>query len=126
MKNMENLILHKNDETVKPWERGTMHIDTAVNSMTANVFRSNNSFSKGLLSKKLNNMGENTSNLNLFLNPAVESFLSFNITNATLNKQNETANFPLQQSPQVGNLFDQTLFSPEDPGNYQPPADYEA
>jgi hypothetical protein len=40
VRNMTNLILHKNDESVKPWEKGMMALDTASNSCVTNVVRS--------------------------------------------------------------------------------------
>ncbi len=37
VRNMTNLILHKNDEQVKPWEKSMMALETASNTYNSNA-----------------------------------------------------------------------------------------
>lgn len=95
VRNMTNLILHKNDETVKPWEKGMMTLDTAANSSITNVMRAGGSLKGKLQQKKLGSLLNNTNEASILLNPMVESFLSFNINNQTnlQTNANVTAHF---------------------------------
>jgi len=99
---MTNLILHKNDDGIKPWEKSMLTMETASSSNNNN--RGVTSFSNKYGSKKLSNLSAEASNLNLFLNPMVESFLSFNIA------QNTTALGPSNNitgaNQQIDNIFD--------------------
>ena len=38
VRNMTNLILHKNEEQVKPWEKSMMALETASNTCISNGF----------------------------------------------------------------------------------------
>ena len=114
---MTNLILHKNEETVKPWEKSILSMDTASNT---HMFKAPQ-FGKGTKKPLLSNFGafggKEDSKLNTFLNPMVESFLSFNIEN------NQTglgtnANVTAIQQPTNNNIFDQTLFNDDMNNNY--------
>ena len=113
VRNMTNLILHKNDDSVKPWQKGLMALDTATNSCVTNVVRSN--FGNLKQSKKqalLSNTGKEAS---LLLNPVMESFLSFNINqNTTLlqtTNANVTAHFNQPNNNTTMNFLDQSLFN---------------
>ncbi len=102
VRNMTNLILHKNDESVKPWEKGLMSVDTAANSSISNIVLRGPSF-KGKQTKKLLSSPADAS---ILLNPMVESFLSFNINNQTNVQTNANVTANLNH-----NVLDQTLFT---------------
>jgi hypothetical protein len=74
---MTNLILHKNDEGVKPWQKGLMALDSASTTCVTNVVRSN--FGNIKQSKKQPVLSNNGKEASMLLNPMMESFLSFNI-----------------------------------------------
>jgi hypothetical protein len=76
VRNMTNLILHK--DAAKPWEQCLMEVDTAPSTILAGKAFKFGGKKKPLLS--MNNKGED-SKINMFLNPAVESFLSFTMDN---------------------------------------------
>lgn len=103
VRNMTNLILHKKEE--KPWEKSLLDMDTAPNTtvMRANQFGGGKK-KPLLLSNKMNDA---ESKLNMFLNPVVESFLSFSLENnqtGLFTNMNVTA---INQNP---NLLEQTAF----------------
>jgi hypothetical protein len=61
------------------------------------------------------------SKFNMFLNPAVESFLSFSLENNQTGLQTNVNVTMLNQTsalPQGGNLFDNTMFTHDDRENY--------
>ena len=72
VRNMTNLILNKAEDSHKPWEKSFM--ETAMNSN----FQKPEKFGKRPL---LSNFPKEDSKFNMFLNPAVESFLSFSLEN---------------------------------------------
>lgn len=107
VRNMTNLILHKNEAPARPWEKSLMELDTAANSSIMNVLRSTGTASKGFFGgKKLSNLNKDASNLQTLLNPVAESFLTFNLNHtATSNNQLTHANATGITAPQ-GNFFD--------------------
>ena len=77
VRNMTNLILHKNDEGVKPWQKGLLALDSASTTCLTNIVRSN--FGSSKVSKKQALLSNNPKETSMLLNPMMESFLSFNI-----------------------------------------------
>lgn len=104
VRNMTNLILHKQDQ--QPWEQNLLDLDTANST---NVMR------PSTISKRQpfgTNKNADFSSLNLHLNPMVESFLSFNLNNTT------TANLTNAANMSIENVYDQTLFAMNEGDNF--------
>jgi len=75
--NMTNLILNNKGEESNIRKAGLLALDTAANTITTNVMRSNAVKNFGDFgSKKLTNLDKANS---MLMNPMIESFLTFNL-----------------------------------------------
>lgn len=105
VRNMTNLILNNKaaEDSHKPWEKGLLEASTHFTSKPAEKKR------RPLLG---NFSGKEDSKFNMFLNPQVESFLSFTIeNNQTALQTHLNATALTGAGGQQTNLFDQTMFT---------------